>query len=200
MGGFETLVGLLGEGFDTLAGDGFAVGTWLLAGVFAWSGAAKLRRPHRAAVALADFGVARRPTRRAGATFAAAELALAVGLVTATVGGASAAPALLVAAGVLLAFTVAIGRVLRARRTVSCFCFGDAHRPVSRRTLARTAALAALAVALAIAAVTRQPDPPVDEALLAAVVAAGAVACVALLRDARRLLVWNAWRPRQIPR
>lgn len=120
------------------------LGGWLVAGVLVWSGVAKLRRPHLAALALIDFGATRRFDVRFGIALAGLELMLAFGL---------ALPAiheLAIAASTVLfwVFSTAIYLNLRLGRRFACFCFGESDGQLSTKALARTTVLALLATFL----------------------------------------------------
>jgi uncharacterized membrane protein YphA (DoxX/SURF4 family) len=113
-------------------------GAWLLAGLLAWTGAAKLRQHVRTADRFAALGL---PAPRVLAlAVPGAELVVAAGLVVApSVGG--------VAALVLLAaFTAFLAGQLRRGGTVDCGCFGTARQdPLTSAVLVRNAVLAAAA-------------------------------------------------------
>lgn len=148
--------GPLSEGLDwagrtlgTPEGGGILV--WLLAGVFLFSGAVKLRHPQRAAVALADFGVIRRVTWRPGAVLGAFELALGLALVAGFAAGGVLMPASVIATVVLVVFSTVLVRSLRRGDQFACFCFGS-EAGLSRRDVARTSALACLALLLSATA------------------------------------------------
>src|SRR5919202_755283 len=141
MNGFESALSLFAGALHlATAPTGYGVGVWILAIIFIWSGVAKLRRPTLAAMAIMDFGVVRRVRPRLGSALGAAELLLALLLVTGTL------PVLFlpVTAGLLWFFVLLIARSLWFGKDFSCFCFGDADSKVSRSTLVRTAALALL--------------------------------------------------------
>lgn len=89
---------------------------------------------------------------------------------------ATATAAFVFAAGLLLAFTVAIAASLRRGRPAPCRCFGAADTPVGPRHLARNTALAVLAV---LGALAPEHLPPVAGAAVA--VAAGVVAAVLVI-------------------
>lgn len=81
MGGFGMALSVGARGLDALLTPAvFGVAAWLLAGVFVWSGVTKVRRPALAAMALVDFGVARRVWPGLGLALGVAELALATTL------------------------------------------------------------------------------------------------------------------------
>ncbi len=116
-----------------------AAAAYLLAAVLAVAALTKLRRP--AAVA-ADFGelglVAPNALARVVPVL---ELACAALLVIVPAWGGIASFAL------LAAFTAVLVNVIRSGRVVACRCFGAlTDEPVSPRTLARNAALLALAL------------------------------------------------------
>ena len=114
---------------------------WLLAGVFAWAAAAKLRSPTDTAIGFAEVGVPR--PRAAAWLVPIVELMTAAALVLRPSIGASAAFAL------LAGFTVFLGGVVRRGAPVSCRCFGTgSDRPVSERTLGRNGLLMAMALVI----------------------------------------------------
>lgn len=91
---------------------------------------------------VAEFGVSPALTRVGAIAVPVIELAVAALLVPTATARIGACAALLL----LLAFCVAIGRVLRRGEQPDCNCLGRAHSsPVSGATLARTAALAVVA-------------------------------------------------------
>lgn len=117
--------------------------TWvapvLLAAVFAFAGGAKFadRPGTEEGFRRLDLG---HPDQRA-VQVPAAELATAVLLIAAPVGGA------LVALGLLAVFTVLLVRRLRAGSTAPCRCFGGVRaRAIAWTDVARNVGLAALAV------------------------------------------------------
>jgi hypothetical protein len=140
------------------------VAACLLAGVFAWAGVEKLRRPAETARAFTALGL------RGAASLARAvpivELVLAVALVTVpAVGGA-------VALALLAGFTVLLVGTVRAGRDVGCGCFGTAsRRPVSFVDVVRNGLLAVLAVATLAVPTPRTPSLPSAIAVLAAAAA-----------------------------
>jgi methylamine dehydrogenase accessory protein MauD len=118
----------------------------LLAGVFAVAAVAKLADLGGAARAAQSFGAPRRVARPVALLVALAELGIAATLVPAV----SARPAAAAAAALVAAFTVAISISLLRGRAPDCHCFGQLHSaPAGPATLARNAALAALAVLVA---------------------------------------------------
>ena len=186
MSGFESALALLAKALHLItAPTGYGIAVWILAIIFAWSGVAKLRKPTLAAVAIMDFGVLRRVRPRLGGALGAAELLLALLLVSGTL------PALVlpVTAGLLWLFVVLIAKSLLSGRDFACFCFGDADSRLSRLTLVRTGALALLASVLAVAPL---PYAGFDRTyLLQAISAAAFVGTIALGSQIANLLRWN---------
>lgn len=137
MGGLESLSRALVSVVEPMTG----IALWLLAAIFLWSGLAKLKRPHLAALTLIDFGATRTFDVRHGIALASVEVLVAVALV--------APPSRLWAVGVstvlLWFFTAAIALNLSRNRRFSCFCFGDPNDHLSGRTFARSISLALLA-------------------------------------------------------
>ncbi len=186
MSGFEAAFSLVAELLRLVtAPTGYGIAVWILAIIFVWSGLAKLRRPTLAAMAIVDFGVLRRVRPRLGSALGAAELLLALFLITGTI------PAIFlpVTAGLLWIFVLLISRNLWSGKDFACFCFGDADSRLSRLTLVRTAALALLASVLAAAPL---PYAGFSQAyLLQAITAAALVGSMVLGSQIRRLLRWN---------
>jgi hypothetical protein len=117
--------------------------TWvapvLLAAVFAFAAGAKLADRPGTEEGFRRLGLGH-PDQRA-VQVPAAELATAVLLIAAPVGGA------LVALGLLAGFTVLLVRRLRAGSTAPCRCFGGVRaRAIAWTDVARNLVLAALAV------------------------------------------------------
>ncbi len=189
MNGFESALSLLARGLHLItAPTGYGVAIWILAIIFAWSGIAKLRRPTLAAMAMIDFGIVHRIQPRLGSALGAAELLLALFLITGTL------PVLFfpVTAGLLWFFVLLIARGLRSGQDFPCFCFGDADSKLSRLTLVRTAALAVLASVLAVAAPSVGTYAGFSETyVLQAVSAAAFVGAVLLGSHISKLLRWN---------
>jgi hypothetical protein len=184
--GFEAAFSLSTKVLDLLtAPAGYGIAIWILAIIFVWSGLAKLRRPTLTAVAMKDFGVLSRVRPRLGSALGAAELLLALSLMT----GVLPAVFLPVTAGLLWFFVLLIARSVRAGKDFSCFCFGGTDSRISRLTLVRNVALALLASALAVAP---PPFAGFDRAnLLQAISAAAFVGVIALGSQIRKLLRWN---------
>jgi hypothetical protein len=184
--GFEAALSLLAKALHLItAPTGYGIAVWILAIVFVWSGVAKLRKPTLAAVALMDFGVLRRVRPRLGSALGAAELLLALLLISGTL------PALFlpVTAGLLWLFVLLIAKSLLSGKDFACFCFGDADSRLSRLTLVRTGALALLASVLAVAPL---PYASLDRTyLLQAISAAAFVGTIALGSQIANLLRWN---------
>jgi hypothetical protein len=184
--GFESALSLFAKALHLItAPTGYGIAVWILAIVFVWSGAAKLRQPTLAAVAMMDFGVLRRVRPRLGSALGAAELLLALLLISGTL------PALFlpVVAGLLWLFVLLIAKSLLSGEDFACFCFGDAESRLSRLTLVRTGALALLASVLAVAPL---PYASFDRTyLLQAISAAAVVGTIALGSQIAKLLRWN---------
>jgi hypothetical protein len=145
LNGFEAALSLAADGVRLVtAPSGYGIAIWVLGIVFAWSGIAKLQKPVLAAMAMVDFGVFRRVMPRLGSALGAAELSLALLLLTGTLPTVF----LPVTAGLLWIFVLLIARSLWAGKRFACFCFGEANSKLSRLTLARTATLALLASVL----------------------------------------------------
>jgi uncharacterized membrane protein YphA (DoxX/SURF4 family) len=140
----------------------------LLAAVFAWAGAAKLRQPAATAAQLRALGLPA-PWVLARAV-PAVEVALAVLLVAVPRTGGPVALLLLAAFTLLLAVKLGQGEAVR------CGCFGSARQdPIAATDLVRNGLLIGLAAVVAVAAV---PALPGLSALVAgtAAIAIGAVA------------------------
>lgn len=186
MNGFESALSLFAKALHLItAPTGYGIAVWILAIVFVWSGVAKLRQPILAAVAMMNFGVLRRVRPRLGSTLGAAELLLALLLITGTL------PALFlpVTAGLLWLFVLLIARSLLAGEDFACFCFGDADSRLSRLTLVRTGALALLASVMAIVPL---PYASFDRTyFLQAISAAAFVGTIVLGSQIAKLLRWN---------
>src|SRR3712207_8690147 len=85
MNGFESALSLLAGALRLVTEPtGYGIGVWVLGIIFIWSGVAKLRRPTLAAMAITDFGVLRRIRPRLGGALGAAEVLLALFLITGT--------------------------------------------------------------------------------------------------------------------
>lgn len=157
----------------------------ILAAVFAVAAVTKLADLRGAAQAAQSFGAPRRAAWPVALLVAMAELGIAAGLVPAV----SARPAATVAAALVAVFTVAIAVALLRGRAPDCHCFGQLHSaPAGPATLARNAALAALAV---LVASRPAADPTLLElgaAGVAIVVVAQALLSFTLLRRYGRAL------------
>lgn len=151
MDGVEVVLFWFSAGERAVRGELVPLAVWLLAFVFCWSGAVKLRRPLLAAAALVNFRLARRPRRLAGWLTGSTELLLAVALPLAP------RLALPLAALMLTGFSALLLRGLRAGERFPCYCFGDPHAALSHLTLARTALLALTAWAAGAAAFITSP-------------------------------------------
>ncbi len=115
-----------------------------LAVVFAWAGGAKFADLKGTQEGFAALGLSQ-PEPRA-IQVAAFEIATAVLLIVAPIGGA------LVALGLLTVFTALLVRLLRAGVTAPCRCFGGVRaHPLAWADVARNVGLAALAVVTLLA-------------------------------------------------
>jgi len=189
VGGFrpvsDFLASLLG---DLRTSAGYQVGAWLLAFVFLWSGAVKLRRPALAALAITDFGVTRRPKAWQGAVLGAFELLLGVALAV----GWRTDVALVISAAVLSLFAALLSRsVLRGER-FPCFCFGAADESISYWAAARTLALAVLAGVLWSAPLDDASRTKGIETLFTFLTAVALLSLALLIGQIRPLVRWNS--------
>lgn len=155
----------------------------VLAALFAWAGVAKLGARRRTTRTFRSLGLPAADVLAVGVP--AAELSLALALVV--VPGWAAAGAL----ALLAAFTVFLGRAVRAGVDVGCGCFGSAATdPVSSVELVRNGLLGSAAV-LALTA----PSPRVPEPAAVLVVGLGVAlgALVLALAETKRDLghVWH---------
>jgi hypothetical protein len=187
MNGFASAFSLAAGLRALIEPPGYGVVTWFLALVFVWSGLAKLRRPTLAAMAMVDFGIARRVQPWRGRALGTVELLLAVALAL----GLSPQLVLLLTSALLWGFVTLIARSLWAGERFACFCFGDSEGHLSRWTLARTAALALLASTVAAAT-----PPPAQAGLeptdvLQAVTALALLGVIALGATIPRLARWT---------
>jgi len=189
MNGFESAFSLVAKGFHLVtAPTGYGIAGWVLAIIFVWSGVAKLRQPTLAAMAMMDFGVLRRVRPRLGSALGAAELLLALSLITGTLPVLS----LPVTAGLLWLFVLLIAKSLWSGKDFACFCLGDADSRLSRLTLVRTTVLALLASVLAVAPLPAGTYAGFSETyLLQAVSATAFVGAIVLGSQIPKLLRWN---------
>jgi len=189
MNGFESALSLVAKGFHLVtAPTGYGIAVWVLAIIFVWSGVAKLRQPTLAAMAMMDFGVLRRVRPRLGSALGAAELLLALSLITGTLPVLS----LPVTAGLLWLFVLLIAKSLWSGKDFACFCLGDADSRLSRLTLVRTTVLALLASKLAVAPLPTGTYAGFSETyLLQAVSATAFVGAIVLGSQIPKLLRWN---------
>jgi methylamine utilization protein MauE len=186
VGGLDPIADLVATAFAALRSHyGHDVVALFLAGVFAWSGAAKLRRPQLAALAIADFGLVQRPRRLYGLALGFLEIGLACAL--------AAEPGMPLVLGAvslaLVAFTVLVARAVWRSESFACFCFGGGDE-VSSATLLRNLALLAL-VALLWSPTPGAAPAPSGAPALSALVAIAALATTALLGRVPRLFGWN---------
>ena len=192
MNGLESAFSLFAGGLHLItAPAGYGIAIWILVIVFMWSGVAKLRQPALAAMAMMDFGVLRRVRPWLGSALGAAEVLVALSLVTGTL------PALFlpITAGLLWFFVLLIAKGLLSGEDFACFCFGDADSRLSRLTLVRTATLALLASLLAVAPLAVAPLPNYaglsETYVLQATSAAAIVGGIVLVAQIPNLLRWN---------
>lgn len=188
MDGLEPIRQLIAAALGALQSHpDYEAATLVLAGVFAWSGLAKLRRPRLAAMAIADFGLVDRPRRWQGMALGLFELGLGAAIAI----GQGMTVVLGLACLTLLALTALLLRALGRSESFACFCFGGEEK-LSRATLVRNLALLALAGLLWSASLgTAERLGSWEEFWLTAIVAAGALASSALIARVPRLLRWN---------
>jgi hypothetical protein len=189
MNGFEAALSLIKDGLHAITGpSSYEIAVWFLAGVFTWSGIAKLRRPALAAMAMVDFGVVRRFHPSLGGLLGAAEVFLALMLALRLIPRF----ALLITVILFWFFVLLIARSLWSNERFACFCFGDADSELSGWTLARTTALALTASTLALTAIPTRNYRDLDEVgLLQGVTALSLLGTMALANYIPRLLRWN---------
>jgi uncharacterized membrane protein YphA (DoxX/SURF4 family) len=155
----------------------------LLAAVFAWAGAAKLRQAAVTERTFRAFGLPAPAVLARGVPLV--ELGLAAGLVVAP--GWAAAVALAVLAG----FTTVLLRAMRAGVEVGCGCFGTARRePVSSVEIVRNGMLAVAAAAALLA--DRPAAVGLDDVI--AVTTAAAIGAVVLALLELRRATGTVWR------
>jgi len=149
---------------------------WVISGSLVIGGLAKLRDPSAAAMAMADLGVIRRPTRSLG--LAAGWTELSIGLAA----GLRFEIASLAAVVLLFSFVVLSARALRDGKSFPCFCLGDHEEPLSKATISRAGALAGLG-AVPLVASPFAPRPTMEEFLLQVSAATSLFALWMLGRD-----------------
>ena len=153
-----------------------------LAAVFALAAGAKVLDPAGTRRALGEFGVRAGAARVLAWVVPAVEGLAAAGLLI----NPTASVAAGLAAALMLAFSVAIGRILRGGRRPDCNCFGQLQStPIGWRVLARNALVGLAAIFVA----STGPGDPIPPWLIAVALAAIAAS---LARIARR--------PRNVPR
>lgn len=158
---------------------------WALGLVFLISGYVKLRDPARAALAIVDFGVARRARAATGFGLGLAEVLL--GLVTIAFASRL---VLLVSALLLWMFLTLILRSLRRGEDFACYCFGDTDGHLSVWTAARTALIAILATNLLLGYDASRVSSTDEFSAAAAAVAV--VGGLFLAGRVPRLITWNS--------
>ncbi|WP_067825882.1 MauE/DoxX family redox-associated membrane protein [Nocardia inohanensis] len=170
-------------------------GVWavrlLLAAVFGLSASGKFADLPGTRKSVGEFGVPIRLVPTVAWALPVAEAATAAGLLIPWAAIAAAALGL----SLLLVFTVAVIRLLRAGKHPACSCFGAAGTaPIGWATILRNAALIAVAALALAGAVVRPRVPlglPADHVLISAVAAVFAVTLIRLggeLRALRRRL------------
>ncbi|MEV6068360.1 MauE/DoxX family redox-associated membrane protein [Nocardia sp. NPDC052001] len=159
--------------------------------VFGLAAVGKFADPAGTRKAVGEFGVPIRWTPLVSRSLPIAETLVVVLLVSPWTGFAGA----LFGLALLLAFTVAVTRLLRQGKHPSCACFGAASTaPIGRATLLRNAALIALALVTAVGVLAEPGVPgslPVDHAIgmvVTAVFAALFTRLAGELRAVRRRL------------
>jgi hypothetical protein len=185
--GLDSLADAIGSAISAFPGSAaLAILVLAIGFVFIWSGFAKLRDPWMAAMALVDFRLVRAPSRTLGAAVGAVELGLAAALVLAAlwVPGLQ-SPASIAALALFAFFCLLIARAVRRGAAFACFCFGGSGDQLTRQTLLRTSTLATGAAAAAVGSAIDTTAVASGDRLAAAVVSAGVVGAVVLLRAAR---------------
>jgi peroxiredoxin len=167
--------------------DSFLVGAqFLLAGVFALAGTAKLFDLTASRRAVVDFGVPQSAGHLVGTLLPLAELAIALSLIFHPTARWGALAALVL----LLAFVGGIANALRQGKDVDCGCFGPVYSATaSTLTLIRNAALAALAFVV----VLEGPAPAIDDWVGARSAAELVAIAMAIALVALAALAWILW-------
>jgi uncharacterized membrane protein YphA (DoxX/SURF4 family) len=162
-----------------VSGLGYACAL-LLAGAFAWAGAAKLSDRARTTTTFAALGV---PGAGAlGRALPVGEVVLAIGLVV--VPGLASFAAL----GLLAAFTTFLVGAVRRHLPVACGCFGSAsEEPVGRVDVVRNLLL--VAAALVATSASGPQVPGLGAVVVVAVAAATATGALAAARRRERGVV-----------
>lgn len=158
----------------------------VLGGVFLAAGTAKATRAGRRSFerSLRGFGVGRGVVAPVAACLPRLEIAAGALLVA----GVAVRPAALVVLVLLVAFGLAMGRVLARGEEVDCGCFGAASgRPVGLPALARNAVLAALAGLAAWEGAWVAPWGTVQQSLPVVLTAAALLAGAALVAQLEKL-------------
>jgi len=189
MNGFESAFSLFAKVPHLVTGPtGYGIAIWVLAIVFMWSGGTKLRQPTLAAMAMVDFGVLHQVRPRLGSALGAAELLLALLLVTGTL------PVLFlpITAGLLWFFVLLIAKSLWSGKDFACYCFGETDSKLSGLTFVRTATLALLASMLTVAPLQIGTYAAFSGTYaLQAISAAALIGVIALGSQIPKLLRWN---------
>lgn len=162
-----------------------------LSAVFVVAAVGKALDQAGTSAALEQFGFSRRAAGWGRLLLPAGELGIGLGLLVAPLARGAAIAAL----GLLVAFFVAIARVMRAGAAPDCHCFGQVHsRPAGAGTLVRIVAVASLAGLIVLAGAGSRLDPA-DQAALATVLLTAAVIVLAALV----LALWQESRRRREP-
>ena len=163
---------------------------WFLVVTFLVAGVTKLRRPMLAAIAIAEFGLAKKPAKAQGVALGLLEGGLALWMAS----GIARALALAVVTSTLCLFAFLIGRSLRAGHSFPCQCFGNSDATLSRSTLVRAVLLGSTSL-LGMWLVLLGHEAPIYgwRALMLQFSAGIAMAgSVALLATVPRLMSWNS--------
>jgi hypothetical protein len=148
----------------------------LLAATLLWSGAVKIQRPFRAAIALTRFGITAVVRRSYGQVLGAVELAVAAMLIAWP--SSWVPPAL--AGALFCGFAAATALALRRGERFECACFGGSSQ-ISARTVLRALGLGGVAAAVAVAGPGTLEGTGLAEQLTALVTAALVLATIAIV-------------------
>lgn len=186
MGGLEIVAEWISVPFGWFRDSEVAAGMrWFLGCVFLLSGIVKLRRPVLAAIAMADFGLVKRPRRSLGLVGGAGEIVIGLGLASRVL-----APWDMVLPLLLLSlFVYLLARAIHRKERFPCFCFGETATVISKSTVARTCVLLLLALAIATTPVPAWTD--LDGLVLQLLVGVALLGTTALISRMPWLLRWN---------
>lgn len=155
----------------------------ILGSVLLLSGGIKLRNPLPAAIALVNFGVARRVRPAWAYILGGLEVTVGLSLILRIAWPVPALAALTMFAG----FFTAIASALLMKRQLECACFGEANAPLGLPTLAR----AVLLVGLSVMATAASLQPLSSQDALSETVTGVALLAILVLLSA-------AWRLRRL--